>query len=169
MKGAVRFIIERLISKIGLWKSSSKDHRGRDHRYPLELSIQYRLYLPSRVDVFSHFITARTYDLYEHGMGMLADAVGAEGFHILHSWPETMEQCLMEIEIPCRGEVITLKGKAVWYHQQPNEAHLTFRVGVHFLDLTAERRAEIREIIHRNSCIDDTAPQDQKIPGNVIR
>ena len=145
---------------MGLLRPSSKDHRRRDHRYPLDLAIQYRLYLPSRLDIFSPFFSARTYDLYEHGMGMLADAVGAEGFHILHSWPETLEQCLMEIQIPYRGKFITLKGKAVWYHQHPNDEQHSFRIGVQFLDLTKELRATIREIIHLNACIDDTMPED---------
>ena len=150
MKTSVQHI-GRLISRAELRRPSLKDRRRRGHRYRLDLSNRFRIYVPSRVELSSPFLPARIYDLYEHGMGLLADAVEWKGLHILHFWPETIEQCLLEIQIPYRGEIITLKGKAAWYLQQENQEPHAFRIGIQFLDLTRELRALIRKIIHLNS------------------
>ena len=151
-------LIGRLVSRAGLWRPFLRNYRRRGRRYQLDLSTRYRLCLTSRQGLFSPFFTARTYDLYEHGMGLLADVVEWEGFHILHFWPGTLERCLLEIQIPYREEIITLKGKAVWYLKQSDDASHAFRIGIQFLDSTPELRVLIRKIIHLNSCVDVTTP-----------
>ena len=158
MKTSAR-LIGRMVSIAiaGLWRPSFKNYRRLGKRYKLDLPIRFRLYLPSHLEPSSPFFTAQIYDLYEHGMGLLADVIEWEGFHILHFWPKTLEQCLLEIQIPCRGEIITLKGKAVWYLKQPKEEPYAFRIGIQFLDLTRELKVLIRDVIHLNSCIDEAA------------
>jgi hypothetical protein len=86
-------------------------------------------------------------DLARMGIGLLAESVEDGGLHIMHPWTATSEQCLLEIQILHRKTPLTLHGKAAWYSQHEEKKPFRFRIGIEFLDLTAELQESIRELI----------------------
>ena len=81
------------------------------------------------------------------GIGLLADSVENGGLHIMHPWPATSEQCLLEIQVLCGKTPVTLQGKAAWYSQHEDEKPFRFRIGIELSDLTVELKERIRELI----------------------
>ncbi len=92
-------------------------------------------------------IAAQIVDLSRTGIGLLADSVEYGGMHIMHPWPATSEQCLLEIKILSGGTPLILHGKAAWYAQHKEKKPFAFRIGIELLDLTAELKDSIRELI----------------------
>lgn len=96
------------------------------------------------------------------GISLLTDTVECGGLHIMHPWPATSEQCLLEIEILHGQTSLMLQGKAAWYSQQEDKKPFAFRVGVQLLDLTAGMKARIRELIDlKTSRNDNSRPEPE--------
>jgi hypothetical protein len=81
------------------------------------------------------------------GIGLLAESVEHEGLHIMHPWPATSEQCLLEIQVLHGETPLTLQGKAAWYSQHEDKEPFGFRIGIELLHLTVELKERIRELI----------------------
>jgi hypothetical protein len=139
--------IENLLSKSRSEEPClQKDRRGAK-RHPVDVPATFRIYLPSQPDHASEEISARLVDLSRMGMGLLADSVEGAGLHIMHPWPATSEQCLLEIRILDGDRPLVLQGKAAWYSQHEEKKPFGFRIGIQLLDLTAELKESIRELI----------------------
>jgi hypothetical protein len=108
---------------------------------------RFRIYLPSQPEHSSTEISGQVIDLSRTGIGLLADSVENGALHIMHPWPATSEQCLLEIQVLCGKTPVTLQGKAAWYSQHEDEKPFRFRIGIELLDLTVELKERIRELI----------------------
>lgn len=139
--------IANLISKSRLWKPGLQKNRRRARRYRIDVPARFRIYVPSHPELTTTYLPAQVFDLSKLGIGLLAESVECGGLHIMHAWPAASEQCLLEIKILCDEMPLTLQGKAVWYSQQEDEHPFGFRIGIEFLDLTAEQRERIRHLI----------------------
>ena len=143
----------------GLWgklfarKNGSQEpcphkERRRSERHRMDLPVRFRLYVPSQPERGTLLIPAQLYDISEHGVGLLAGRMEYDGLHLTtpdrHSW----EQCLLEIEIPFGKEPLRVHGKAVWYVPNPGAQTLAFRVGIEFVEVTADLRARIRSFLN---------------------
>ena len=121
--------------------------RRRAARVTVDLSVQFRICPPSCPDVASPFIPAAVHNLSDDGISLLTDTIHSDGLHIiLHPTVSTLEQCLLEIEIPYGDQPLTLKGKAVWYDRNPGEHPSVYRVGVRFLNMDQNLRGKIRAL-----------------------
>jgi hypothetical protein len=126
----------------------------------VDIPARFRIYLPSRPELSSGHIPARIIDLSKSGMGLLTDTVECEGLHIMHPWPATSEQCLLEVELLYGQTSLTLCGKAAWYSQQEDKKPFGFRVGIELLDLNAGLKERIRELIDLRAGRDDISPNE---------
>ena len=140
--------IENLLSRSRLGNPSPQKNRRRAKRHRVDMPARFRIYLPSQPEHSSTEISAQVIDLSRMGVGLLADSVENGGLHIMHPWPATSEQCLLEIQVLYGETPLTLQGKAAWYsqHEDKNEP-FRFRIGIEFLDLTVELKERIRELI----------------------
>lgn len=152
--------IENLLSKARSRKPSLQKDRRRAKRYRMDVPARFRIYLPSCPEHSSAHIAARVFDLSKMGIGLLTDTVECEGLHIMHPWPATSEQCLLEIKILAGQTPLTLQGKAAWYSQQEDKRPFGFRVGIELMDLTAEMKERIRELIDLKANRNDNSPPE---------
>jgi hypothetical protein len=139
--------IENLLSKSRSEKPSLQKDRRRAKRHRMDVPARFRIYLPSQPEQASADIPAQLIDLSRMGIGLLADSVEGGGLHIMHPWPATSEQCLLEIRILYGETPLVLQGKAAWYSQHEEKKPFGFRIGIELLDLTAELQERIRELI----------------------
>jgi len=139
--------IENLLSRSRSGNPSPQKDRRRAKRHRVDLPARFRIYLPSQPERSSPEISAQMIDLSRTGIGLLADSVENGGLHIMHPWPPTSEQCLLEIQVLYGKTPLTLQGKAAWYSQHEDEESFRFRIGIELLDLTAELQESIRELI----------------------
>jgi hypothetical protein len=139
--------IENLLSKSRFEKPTLQKERRFAKRQRMDLPARIRIYPPSEPEQTSAEIRAQVVDLSRMGIGLLAEKVESRGLHIMHPWTATSEQCLLEIQILCGENPLTLQGKAVWYSQQEESGPFGFRIGVELLNLTAEVKASIRELL----------------------
>jgi c-di-GMP-binding flagellar brake protein YcgR len=130
----------------------------------LELPIEYRIYVPSRPEATSPFLSAQLCDLSESGMGLLTNVVQKGKLHIFHPDPATSEQCHLEIRIPDREQTLTLIGRAVWYDRNPEGNPYTFRLGIAFVDISAEDRRRIQSLIHRQLALKPPSASEESSP-----
>jgi hypothetical protein len=126
--------------------------RRRVARVKVDLSAQFCIYLPSCPDVASPSIAATVYDLSEDGISLLTNTIDSDGLHILHPTVSTLEQCFLVIEIPYGNQLLTLKGKAVWYDRNLDKHASVYRVGVRLLGVDQNLRGKIRTLARENSC-----------------
>ena len=131
-----------------------KDRR-KAKRFRMDLGARFRMVVPSDPSVASGFFSAQTYDLSESGIGLLTGTIWCDGFHVLNPWPATLEQCVMEIQILADGGTFTVEGRAVYYLAEWAQEPFAFRVGVEFLDMTAEQMASLQKIISRHGREDE--------------
>jgi len=151
--------IENLLHRSRSRKPSlHKDRRGAK-RYRTDLAARFRIYLPSRPERCSAHIPAQIIDLSKSGIGLLTDTVECAGLHIMHPWPATSEQCLLEVEILHGETPLTLHGRVAWYSQEEDRKPFGFRAGIQLLDLTAEMKERIRELIDLKESRDDISPK----------
>jgi hypothetical protein len=108
---------------------------------------RFRIYLPSQPEHSSPEISAQVIDLSRTGIGLLADSVENGGLHIMHPWPATSEQCLLEIKVLYGNIPLTLQGKAAWYSQHEHKKPFRYQIGIELLDLSVELEERIRELI----------------------
>jgi len=106
------------------------------------------MYLPSRPDHTSPELSAQLYDISEHGIGLLTDAIEWKGLHMIDPNMQTSEKCILEIELPYDDKPLTLRGKAVWYIRHPEGIPFVFRVGVEFDHVTPELRKKVNNLIN---------------------
>jgi hypothetical protein len=145
--GASANAIANLISKSRFRKPALQKNRRRAKRHRIDVPARFRIYLPSHPEMTTTDLPAQVFDLSKLGIGLLAESVECGGLHIMHPWPAASEQCVLEIKILCDDMPLTVQGKAVWYSQQEHEHPFGFRIGIELLDLTAEQRERIRELI----------------------
>jgi hypothetical protein len=124
----------------------------------MDVPARFRIFLPSSPERSSAHIPAQIIDLSKSGIGLLTDTVECEGLHIMHPWPATSEQCLLEIKILHGQTCLTLQGKAAWYSQQEDKKPFGFRVGIELVDLTAEMRQRNRELMDLKASREDFSP-----------
>ncbi len=86
----------------------------------------------------------------------------------MHPWTATSEQCLLEIRLLCGENPLTLQGKAVWYAQQEEKRPFGFRIGIELLDLTAEVKARIRELIDLKAGGKEPSPPPSSRDASVL-
>ena len=141
-------LIERIMSKTRFRKTAGKKEQRRSKRHRINRPVRFHMYLPSRPDERSPALSANLYDISEHGMGLLTDTIKWETLHMIDPNMQTSEKCILEVEIPYDDEPLRIKGKAVWYIRHPEGIPYVFRIGVEFVDLTAEIRRNIRNLIN---------------------
>lgn len=139
--------IENLLAKSRSEKPAAMKDRRRAKRHQVDVPARLRIFLPSRPEHSSRDIPARVVDLSRMGVGLLAESVEDGGLHIMHPWAATSEQCHLEIQVLCGESPLSLQGKAAWYAQLENKKPFGFRIGIELLDLTAESKERIRELI----------------------
>ena len=139
--------IENLLSKSRFRKSPSQKERRFAKRHRMDVPARLRIFPPSEPEQPSAAIRAQVVDLSRTGIGLLAESVESGGLHIMHPWTATSEQCLLEIQVLCGENPLTLQGKAVWYAQQEERKPFGFRIGIELLNLTAEVKARIRDLV----------------------
>lgn len=139
--------IENLLSRSRSGNPSPQKDRRRAKRHRVEIPARFRIYLPSQPEHSSPEISAQTIDLSRTGIGLLADRVENGALHIMHPWPATSEQCLLEIQVLYGETPLTLQGKAAWYSQHEDKEPFRFRIGIELLDLSVELKERIRELI----------------------
>jgi len=141
-------LIERIMSKTGFRKTAAKKERRRSKRHRINRPVKFHMYLPSRPDERSPALSAHLYDISEHGMGLLTDAIKWETLHMIDPNMQTSEKCILEVEIPFDDEPLRIRGKAVWYIRHPEGIPFVFRVGLEFVDVTPEMRGNIKNLIN---------------------
>jgi Tfp pilus assembly protein PilZ len=124
------------------------------------LPIKFRIYLPSRPDTSSTFLSAELHDLSQSGMRLMTNIVQSGPLHIFHPNPTASEQARLEIEIPDGDQTLTLIGRVVWYDQNPAEHPYSFRAGVEFVDIGSEDQTRIQSLIKR-SLASTTSPSSE--------
>lgn len=62
---------------------------------------------------------------------------------MFHPTTTTSEQCLLEIQIPCPDQDLTLRGKVVWYDRIDEQGPFLFRVGIQLLEHPKDLRRQI--------------------------
>jgi len=146
-------LLGRIMSKTGLWRASEKEkkERRRSKRHRINRPVRFRMYLPSMPDHASPELSAQLYDISEHGMGLLTDAIEWKGLHMIDPNMQTSEKCILEVEIAYDDEPLRLRGKAVWYIRHPEGVPFTFRVGIEFLEVTPALKKNIQTLI--NLCV----------------
>ena len=131
--------------------------RRRSKRYKLNTSFRFRIFLPSRPETVSPWLSAQLYDISEMGMRFLTDTVQSEGLHFFHPNTTTSEQGLLEIEIPSGDQTLTMRGRVVWYDRTPEDSAMTFQAGVEFEEMSRDLRKQIRDFIQEIIASADTA------------
>ena len=149
--------IENLLSRSRSRQPSPQKNRRRARRYRMDLPVRFRIYLPSCPELSSAHIPGQIFDLSRMGIGLLTDTVESGGLHIMHPWPATSEQCLLEIQILYGQASLMLRGQAVWYSQQEDKKPFAFRVGIQLLDVNAEMKERIRALIDLKASRNDNA------------
>lgn len=139
--------IENLLSRSRSGSPSPQKDLRRAKRHRVDVPARFRIYLPSQPEHSSTEIAAHVIDLSRMGIGLLADSVENGGLHIMHAWPATSEQCLLEIQVLCDRTPLTLQGKAAWYSQNEDKKPFRFRIGIELLDLSVELGERIRGLI----------------------
>lgn len=124
--------------------------RRRFKRHRLELPIKFRIYLPSRPDTSSTFLSAELHDLSQSGMRLMTNIVQSGPLHIFHPHHTASEQAHLEIEVPDGEQTLTLIGRVAWYDQNTEEHPYSFRAGVAFVDIGSEDRMRIQSLIKRS-------------------
>ena len=140
-------LIGNLISRSRFRKPSLQKDRRQAKRHRMDLPARFRICLPSHPELSSAYLAAQVFDLSKLGVGLLADRVECGGLHIMHPWPATSEQCLLEIKILNGATALTLHGKAAWYSQQEDGEPFGFRIGIKLVDLNPELNERIRALI----------------------
>jgi PilZ domain len=140
-------LIGNLISRSRFRKTSLQKDRRQAKRHRMDLPARFRICLPSHPELSSAYLAAQVFDLSKLGIGLLADRVECGGLHIMHPWPATSEQCLLEIKILNGDAALTLHGRAAWYSQQEEGEPFGFRIGIKLVDLSPELDKKIRELI----------------------
>jgi c-di-GMP-binding flagellar brake protein YcgR len=141
-------ILERIFVKTGFKKPSVAKDRRRSKRYRVDLPIKFRVYLRSRPEMTTDQISARLFDISEHGVGMLIKTLQFDTIHITKLDAQTSEECLLEIWIPFDPDPVVLKGKMVWYIQTPEHQPFVLRVGVSLMDQSPARTRKLKSFIN---------------------
>ena len=141
-------LIGRIMSKTGLWKTSEAKDRRRSKRHRIDLPVQFRMYLPSCPEKTSPELKAQLYDLSEHGLGLLTDAIECDDLHLVDPNMQTSEKSILEVVVPYDDDPLRLLGKAMWYIRHPEGIPFVFRVGVEFVGHTPEIKHRIRTLIN---------------------
>ncbi len=141
-------LLEKIMSKTGLFTPQPQKDRRQSKRYQMDLSLRYNIFIPSQPQSTSPVLSARLYDLSEHGLGLLTNTLECDNFHMVDPSLQTSEQCHLTIEIPYDERPLALVGKAVWYIQNPEGHSYLFRVGVQFLHHNADIRKKIATFIN---------------------
>ncbi len=140
--------IENLLARSRSDGPAVQKDRRRTKRHQVDVPARFRIFLHSQPDRSSREIPARVVDLSGMGIGLLAESVEDGGLHIMHPWPATSEQCLLEIRLLCGEVPLSLQGKAAWYSQLDDRKPFGFRIGIELLNPTAESKEMILELIH---------------------
>ena len=140
--------------------------RRRFKRHRLELPIKFRIYLPSRPDTSSTFLSAQLHDLSQTGMRLMTNIVQSGPLHIFHPDPTTPEQSHLEIEVPDGDQTLSHIGRVVWYDQNTEEHPYSFRAGVEFVDIGTEDRKRIQSLIKREQSTLSPASSDPSSPAS---
>jgi c-di-GMP-binding flagellar brake protein YcgR len=140
--------------------------RRRFKRHRLELPIQFRIYLPSRPDTSSQFLSAQIHDLSLSGMRLLTNTVQSGTLHIFHPDLTASEQAELEIEVPDGDQTLTLTGRVAWYDHNAEGHPYSFRAGVEFLDLAPEDRMRIQSLIKREQSASTADSSDPSSPAS---
>ncbi len=140
--------------------------RRRFKRHRLELPIKFRIYLPSRPDTGSAFLSAQLHDLSQSGMRLMTNVVQSGPLHIFHPDPTASEQSLLEFEVPDGERTLTLTGRVVWYDRNTEEHPYSFRAGVEFVDLGAEDQKRIQSLIKRAQSTPLPSSSDESSPAS---
>ncbi len=140
-------LLGKIMSKTGLFNPQLQKERRRSKRYQMDLPLRYNIFLPSHPEITTPVLSARLYDLSEHGLGLLTNTLECDSMHMVDPSPQTSEQCHLTIEIPYDEKPLSLAGKAVWYIQNPEGHSYLFRVGVNFLYLNSDIRKKIATFI----------------------
>ena len=138
--------------------------RRRFKRHQLELPIKFRIYLPSRPDTSSTFLSAQLHDLSQSGMRLMTNIVQSGPLHIFHPDLTASEQAHLEIEVPDDEQTLTLIGRVVWYDHNTDEHPYSFRVGVEFVDIGSEDQKRIQSLINRAQSAPPPASSDEPSP-----
>jgi len=86
-------LFKKIMSKTGLYNAQPQAERRRSKRYQIDMPLKYRIYLPSCPAIRTPLLTARIYDLSEHGIGLLTNILDRDGLHIVDPSHQTHEQC----------------------------------------------------------------------------
>ncbi len=129
------------------------------------MPIKFRIYLPSRPDTSSTFLSAQLHDLSQSGMRLMTNIVQSGPLHIFHPDPTTPEQSYLEIEVPDGEQTLTLIGRVVWYDQNTEEHPYSFRAGVEFVDIGTEDRKRIQSLIKRSLASTSTPSSEGSSPA----
>ena len=140
--------------------------RRRFKRHQLELPIKFRIYLPSRPDTSSTFLSAQLHDLSQSGMRLMTNIVQSGSLHIFHPDLTASEQSYLEIEVPDAEQTLTLIGRVVWYDQNTEEHPYSFRAGVEFVDIGSEDRKRIQSLINRAQSTPPPVSSDPSSPAS---
>jgi hypothetical protein len=140
-------LIGRIMSKTGFRKTAEAKNRRRSKRHRIDRPVRFRMHLPSRPENPSPELPAQLYDISEHGLGLLTDSIEWEGLHMIDPNMQTSEKCILDVELPYDDELLTLRGRAVWYIRHPEGIPFVFRVGIEFEDITPALRTKIRNLI----------------------
>ena len=140
--------------------------RRRFKRHQLELPIKFRIYLPSRPDTSSTFLSAQLHDLSQSGMRIMTNIVQSGSLHIFHPDPTTPEQSHLEIEVPDGEQTLTIIGRVVWYDQNTEDHPYSFRAGVEFVDIGSEDQKRIQSLIKRAQSTPSPASSDPSSPAS---
>ena len=140
--------------------------RRRFKRHPLELPIKFRIYLPSRPDTSSTFLSAQLHDLSQSGMRFMTNIVQSGNLHIFHPDLTASEQAHLEIEVPDGEQTLTLTGRVVWYDQNTEENPYSFRAGVEFVDTGSEDQKRLQSLIKRAQATPSPASSDPSSPAS---
>jgi hypothetical protein len=130
------------------------------------LPIKFRIYLPSRPDKSSTFLSAQLHNLSQSGMQLMTNIVQSGSLHIFHPDLTASEQAHLEIEIPEGAQTLTLIGRVVWYDRNTEEHPYSFRAGVEFVDIGSEGRMRIQSLIRREQSTPSPASSDPSSPAS---
>ena len=144
-------LLKRIMSKTGLYNAQPQVERRQSKRHKIDMPLKYRIFLPSCPAIRTPLLTARIYDLSEHGIGLLTNILDRDGLHIFDPSQQTAEQCHLQIELPYDEEPLVLNGRAAWYIQNPSGHSFLYRVGIQFVGINADIRKKIANFI--NICV----------------
>ena len=115
-------------------------------RYPLQISIRFRIFLPSSPETASSWLSGEIRDISDSGIRFFTNTVRNKGLHFFHPDTVTNEQSQVEVEIATEQPPLTLLGQVIWYDRNTEDHPFSFQAGMKFLSPPRDLKKQLLQL-----------------------